>query len=147
MTCKRCATFLQHHPLIDGHHELSSGIRMGPIQCAFPDGKTFSSDNWNCETMTTLRVLSGEDGHEWDGMTLFHAHYRWDDNADSIGVLAIPDLRDNDAQSGYLVMTWHKSHGKTGQAWVMWDGKKPRRLTLATAEAILDEQEKERTHQ
>lgn len=136
MTCKRCTASLRQYPLYKGHR-----LSMGAIQCAFPDGKTFSPDNWNCETMTALRTLAGEQD-DIGATSHFHAHHRWDDHTDSIGVLAIPDVGGDAVQSGYLVMTWYKSHGTTGQAWVMWDDNEPQRLTLATAEAILDEQGK-----
>lgn len=87
-------------------------------KCAF-DGniyRIFSGNNWACETMLLLRNIASE-----VGLT-----YRDDNSAGSIGVVPIPDI---DEASGYIVMTWYKERGETGNALVMWDDETPRQLT------------------
>jgi len=99
-------------------------------KCAFETG-TFNTDNWNCATMNILRNIAGEDReHPIEG-----CYYRRDDleNA-TIGV--IPCRGDT---QGYLVMSWYKRRGKTGQAVIMVDGHEPSKLTLAEAQEIISQ--------
>jgi hypothetical protein len=61
---------------------------------------------------------------------------RDDNRAASVGVIRIPDS-DLKYQSGYMVATWYKNRGTTGQMWIMWDDELPELLRLDTAEFIL----------
>ena len=148
MVCTRCEAFYQEYPLVDGKHVLEpddgeGGVYSAPIECAFPDG-VFDGDNWSCRTMADLRTLVEEYYEErprWPAWMM-----RDDTRSASIGVLPIPECGESsmDTQSrrdairqGYLVMTWYKDRGRTGQAWTMWDGESPQPLNIQTAEFIL----------
>jgi hypothetical protein len=87
--------------------------------CAFVDG-TFTTDNWNCATMNRLREIAEE--HNWT--------HRDDTASASIGFIPF----EGDEESGYIVLTWYKRRGQTGNAVVMWDEEpvKPLTLDLAT---------------
>lgn len=67
-------------------------------KCAFLRG-VFSSDNWNCATMNTLREVMGEVG-------LTH---RIDDQ--TYGLLFM--------DGACLYVSWYKNRGKTESAWLM----------------------------
>ncbi len=133
--CKLCNEFYQKYPLSsDGKHVLSREDNFestsDPIKCAFSskDG-LFSNNNWCCETASKLREL-------------VEYNDRDDNRSASIGVLRIPehnsDADDNDGiQQGYIVASWYKDRGKTGQMWVMWDDDEPQRLNLKTVEFVL----------
>lgn len=98
-------------------------------RCAFPAG-VFTPDNWNCATMNALRDLSDALDRSW----------RDDNAAASMGYVPIGDALDG--ASGYVVMSWYKSRGRTGQAWTMWDDDTPHLTTLAEAEAAIQEGER-----
>jgi hypothetical protein len=87
--------------------------------CAFVDG-VFTSPNWNCATMNRLREIAEE--HDWT--------HRDDNAAASIGYIPF----EGNEESGYIVLTWYKRRGATGNAVVMWDEEpvKPLTLDLAT---------------
>lgn len=62
---------------------------------------------------------------------------RDDMSAASFGVIHIPENDDKKIQKGYILMTWYKDRGTTGQAYVMCDDDKPQLLWLKTAEFVL----------
>lgn len=98
-------------------------------KCAFTDGR-FNRDNWNCATMNKLREIADANGlSDRDDMA-----------AGSFG--AVPF--EGDDYSGYIVMTWYKSRGKTGNALVMWDDEPVRELTEADAREAIAQFERER---
>ena len=126
--CQRCEIFYQKYPLQEGEdgreHRIDDVFSNSPVKCAFEKGK-FDHDNWNCETMNQLRE---------------HCDFerRDDMSAACIGVIHIPDVKVEDLpQQGYIVMTWYKQRGKTGQSYVMCDDDVPEPLTLETAEYVL----------
>ncbi len=86
--------------------------------CAFKTG-IFSTDNWNCATVNELRDIATRRG----------VCDRRDMDSASIGVVPI--------EEGYIVMTWYKERGRTGNALVMWDDEKERPLTLQDAEEAM----------
>ena len=133
--CKRCADYYQQYPLINGSHQLGDRVSSSPIRCAFPEG-VFYWDNWCCATLGELRTLAGEDylDHPFP-----HFFIRDDLRSGSLGLIRIPEWDEEGIQQGYLVMTWYKSRGETGQAWVFWDSDEPEPLTLKTAEWIIDQ--------
>jgi len=88
-------------------------------RCAF-EGEAFSNDNWNCGTMNALREAC-----VWST--------RDDDQNACIGVVPLPG---NTTQSGYIVLSWYKERGCTGQAIVMDDDQPPKPLTLAVAQLV-----------
>ncbi len=129
--CKRCADFYVKHPLVKD--EVLGGERHkdshygSPVECAFPNG-VFNTNNWGCFTMGELRdFFYTEEGEK---------HYWRDDmkNA-SLGVIPIPEECD---LSGYVVMSWYKDRGRTGQAWVFNDEEPPHPITLKETEAIIE---------
>lgn len=136
MKCKLCEKFYKKYPLkkrkgIGGMelvHEIEDYLHYSPIECSFETG--VFKEAWGCRTMITLRKISEE---EDTNMITFYA--RDDIRSASIGVVQIPETEK--VQQGYLVMTWYKDRGRTGQAWVMWDDNKPEPLALKTAEYIL----------
>ena len=115
--CKRCKDFGQ--PDYFG----------SPVKCAFESG-TFSSDNWQCQTALLVRELADD-----------YYSVRDDMRCGSLGVVPLPEAEIDGIQQGYVVMSWYKDRGTTGQMWVMWDEDKPEPLTLNTAEFILEAQD------
>ncbi|MBR8661188.1 hypothetical protein [Brevibacillus sp. NL20B1] len=87
-------------------------------RCAFETG-VFSPDNWNCATMNALREISRQ----------LRTTYRDDMAAASIGYVPF----EGDEYSGYIVMTWYKDRGRTGNAFIAWDDEPIRELTEADA--------------
>jgi hypothetical protein len=82
-------------------------------KCAFENG-VFSSDNWNCATMNRLRMIA-----EILGTTM-----RDDNSCGSIGYVPVDNdyaPADFDTDGGYIVMTWYKDRGRTGNAVFMTD--------------------------
>jgi hypothetical protein len=133
MTCKRCEEYYRAYPLVDGKHR-GEYWESDPIQCAFV-GEEFDVENWNCQTMDGLRgLLETVPGS---------SRMRDDTSAASVGVLIIPHTLE-EMQQGYVVTTWYKERGATGQAWVMCDGEPPKLLTRTLAEAVLDDYERRR---
>jgi hypothetical protein len=110
-------------------------------KCAFELG-VFSTNNWNCATMNDLRDLVNTDcfGTEVDTHSWGYRDDMW---SASFGVLRIPEAAHNllgnedENFQGYLVMTWYKNRGRTGQAWIVNDDEPPKPLTLLEAEAVL----------
>lgn len=108
-------------------------------KCAFPKGR-FTHDNWNCETMNRMRDIAHELG----------TTYRDDNSCGSIGYVPMgADYapRDFDILGGYIVMTWYKERGSTGNAVVMRE-EGAQELTLQHAELAIrtHEAEKEKNH-
>ena len=144
MKCKLCEEFYRKYPLIKNespvgesdrmHHKITDCYYSAPVECAFESGE-FSHNNWSCKTLHELRDMSGENFDD-EATELGSFHWRDDMGKASIGVVPIPE--DCNHQSGYIVMTWYKSRGRTGQAWVMWDDDKPELLTMATAEFVIN---------
>jgi len=94
-------------------------------RCAFESNK-FDNDNWNCATMNKLRSIASVD---YGNRTTFWS--RDDIISASIGVVKILD--DTLPQVGWIVMTWYKSRGKTGQAIVVKDDYEPETLQVDVA--------------
>ena len=88
-------------------------------RCAFESG-VFSTDNWQCATMNQLHQICTQ--------------AREDD--ESIGYIRLPDSADVDGF--YIVMTWYKNRGATGNAVIMGDDYPVTELTLEIAELVLD---------
>jgi hypothetical protein len=84
-------------------------------RCAFETG-VFSPNNWNCATMNRLRQISRDK---------IGSYYRDDMAAASIGYVPFED--------GYVVMTWYKDRGRTGNAFIAYDDEPIRELTEADA--------------
>lgn len=108
-------------------------------QCAFPSGEPsagFDADNWQCATMNALRDIAEAGGHG-------DFHYRCDSAAGSISVIRFehPEGHPTDPYglppAGYIVLSFYKNRGTTGQAIVMHDDHAPRPLTLYDAEGAL----------
>lgn len=97
--------------------------------CGFDVSGTFDPSNWNCATLNILRDYCYEKGYRQEGG---YTH-RDDSAAASIGVLHIPE---NDIVSGYLVMSWYKSRGRTGTANIICDDMIDQ-LSEDQAEAII----------
>lgn len=138
MGCPLCEEFKKTHPLSydeeDGpYHVLDEGIHSDPICCAFEE-EIFSTDNWCCETMRLLRRL-------FVGERMSRV---WNNDC-NLGVVPIPVADSDDGmtedgiQQGFLVLSWYKNRGRTGQAMVFWDDDEPKPLTLKTAMFIIKE--------
>lgn len=105
-------------------------------RCGFDGNSLFKSDNWQCATLNTLRSCIERYGY-W---------LRKDMQQASIGVLTIPehdgwfeDEEDSEVKTGYIVMTWYKSRGATGNAVVMWDDHEVAPLNFATAKFVIEQ--------
>jgi hypothetical protein len=98
-------------------------------KCAFKNG-IFTTDNWNCATMNELRRISRElDTYQRDDMSCGSIGYvRMDNNH-------APD--DFDTYGGYIVMTWYKDRGRTGNAVFMTD-EEMEPLTIKHAELAIN---------
>lgn len=107
-----------------------------PPRCAFLDG-VFNGDNWNCATANALRDIADEDGWGENNSDRRTWAYRDDLAAASFGVIYV-DETDTDPGGGYyVVMSWYKRRGRTGQIYVMNDDMKPRPITLQEAEEVI----------
>lgn len=87
-------------------------------RCAFENDGRFNRDNWSCETMFVLRRIADELG----------TVTRDDMECASIGYVPYVDT-DGDEPNGYIVMTWYKDRGTTGNAIIMGDDEPIRELT------------------
>jgi hypothetical protein len=87
-------------------------------RCAFAFDGRFNRDNWACETMFELRRIAYRLG----------TVTRDDMECASIGYVPYVD-EDSDEPNGYIVMTWYKDRGTTGNAIVMSDDNPIRELT------------------
>ena len=141
MKCKLCEKFYQEHPLTDGKHIISSDknlkVLMTPIRCGFKNG-VFTRNNWNCQTLIKLRQIA--ESIIWDEKPHpFAVGYHRDDfNSASIAIIQIPEPESDDIQTGYIVLTWNKDRGKTGNAIVICDDYDIEPLTLKTAEWVIE---------
>lgn len=160
--CPRCQQWFADYPetttdTYDGHlvhildrdEEDDSLVTSAPIECGFDADGVFRSPNWNCQTLNELRALVNEWYEPDDERRFWAVTFRDDMRCASLGVLPIPECDDVGAYGqdegydpvtilqGYLVMSWYKDRGETGQAWVFWDDCPPRPLNLATADFIL----------
>lgn len=84
-------------------------------KCAFDEKGNFTSDNWNCATLSKLREIA----EDYDLVQTA--------NETSIATLYVPSLdldeiteSDNfDAYGGFIVLSWYKNRGNTGNALFM----------------------------
>jgi len=133
MACELCEQYRIKYPLrLDEEgelvHFLEEGYTSSPIRCAFEESSVFSSDNWCCQTMSLLRR----------GLQNPNSFTVWNNDSNA-GCFGIP-LRGPDQQhiqQGFLVMSWYKNRGRTGMAIVLWDESEPVKLTLPTAQFII----------
>ena len=165
MRCKLCEEFYREHPLTDGKHTISSDknlkVLMTPIRCGFKNGVftrnnwremslsyrcgfrngVFTRNNWNCQTLIKLREIA--ESIIWDDKPHpLAVGYRRDDfNSASIGIIQIPKAESDEIQMGYIVLTWYKNRGKTGNAIVICDDYDIEPLTLKTAEWVIKKAE------
>ena len=89
-------------------------------KCAFESG-TFSDDNWNCATMSKLRAIA--------------ENYRAFGDDQSIATIPIDETEGRN--SGWLVMNWYKSRGRTDLCQFISYGDNAN-LKLEHAEAIIE---------
>jgi hypothetical protein len=113
MTCKACQTGVK-------------GWKGDDAKCGFLDG-TFSTKNWNCETVNDIRDIA-----EREGNPNIH-HLRPDDqNYATISTLefsVLPQKDDNGgcrAQPVCLWVGWYKRRGRTEAMWLMFEVDPPR---------------------
>ena len=101
-------------------------------KCAFDENGNFTKDNWVCATMSKLRAIAEE--------------YDLVQTADetSIATLYVPSLdldeitesANFDAYGGFIVLSWYKDRGNTGNALFMSEeGTLP--LNIAHAERFI----------
>ena len=93
--------------------------------CGFLSFGRFKENNWNCATLNKLRDMC-----DWGN--------RDDSSSACIGVIQISESEKRGIQQGYVVLTWYKDRGATGQARVVWDDNLTEKLTLKTAEFIIN---------
>jgi hypothetical protein len=128
MKCRLCEKWYKEFPLTnkDGEevHKIDEHCFSGRVMCAF-EGPAFDEENWNCSTMNILRDIAEQ----------FYVN-RDDMNNASIGIIPIPEIEH--IRGGYIVMTWYKDRGATGQAYIMCDELKPVPLDKETAEATVE---------
>lgn len=86
-------------------------------RCAFEQFR-FSNNNWNCAAMNILRDLAEEHGF----------FYKLND--ESIGVVPL--------ECGYIILTWYKDRGCTGNAIFMVDDEQPRKINIDDVEDAIN---------
>lgn len=89
-------------------------------KCAFESG-TFSDDNWNCATMSKLRDIA--------------ENYRIYGDDQSIAVIPVSEV--GEYNSGWLVLSWYKSRGRTDVAQIVSYGDVVQ-VRIAHAEEIIN---------
>lgn len=125
MVCKYCQERIDSHEHVKREEKIVLKISENmfsefPI-CAFK-GDKYTKDNWACQTMFKLREIA--DYHGWN-------------NDESIDVIHIPEDDNMEAFSGYLVLTYYKGRGRSGNAYIMCDNE-IRELTLDEAYKIIE---------
>lgn len=103
-------------------------------KCGFPDGQ-FSTNNWNCATLNTLRHLAEE--HRAEGEDFGTYRYRHCD----VSFAALP-FTDSEGSERFIALSWYKDRGRTGQAWVFQEDDPPQPLSLAQAMDCIRDYEK-----
>lgn len=98
-----------------------------PPRCGFVDG-VFTTDNWNCATLNTLRELI--ENRDEVGISMCHEDH-------SVAVLPAAET---DEYGDWYLLSWYKSRGRTEHA-LSWEGQVAVPLRLSQAEALLDETE------
>ncbi len=106
-------------------------------KCAFVEG-IFNRNNWNCATMNYLRDIIDE----------LSTGMRNDSDSASIGYIPFGDIENGDYlfgnyNSGYIVLTWYKNQGKTGNAIVMRDDLPIQELGLDLALKVIEHYKRE----
>lgn len=94
-------------------------------KCAFQVDQ-FSTANWMCATMNVLRDLADKnqgDVGEFGTYKLRHCDHSF---------AALP-FTDRDGVERFIVLSWYKSRGRTGQAWVFTENDPPVPLTYEAA--------------
>lgn len=120
MKCERCKTFIDKYEktIMDGRRvlKIDKRIYMDYPICAFDDrSRYFSHDNWCCQTLIQLRTLSIFRGYNDD---------------ESINVIPT-------SEGKYIILTYYKYRGATGNAIIMCDNEPIIPLTLELAEETL----------
>lgn len=87
-------------------------------KCAFEESK-FNKENWNCATMNLLRGI----GDEILNVTSWF-------NDSSITHVPLVDY-------GFIVLTWYKNRGRTGNAFIAGDDNDPTPLYFKDAEETI----------
>lgn len=102
-------------------------------RCAFEFDGRFNRDNWACETMYELRQIAYDLG----------TVTRDDMECASIGYIPYVD-EEGEEYNGYIVMTWYKDRGTTGNAIIMFDDEPIRELTEEKALKAIENYRKRR---
>lgn len=98
--------------------------------CAFPGGRPFDPDNWNCATANAIRDIVYEGQQPMPGVD-----YRYCDDQKYATVWAYPI----EGVSGSAVwVTWYKRRGRTERIIVLDDHVPPHSITLEEAEALIE---------
>lgn len=107
-------------------------------QCGFDENGNFTTDNWMCATLLKLRELAGEGVLQYsleEGQgTHYGAHWRAGDTSLSVIETRHPVAPEYVA---WIVMSFYKTRGRTGQAWFFYENEPPRPVTIADAERSL----------
>ena len=94
-------------------------------RCAFQP-EQFSTANWNCATLNTLRDIAEKE--QRDDRIFRTYHLRHCDHS----FAALP-FTDRNGVERFIALSWYKSRGRTGQAWVFTEDDPPVPLTYEAA--------------
>ena len=127
MKCKLCREFEENHPFENNKHK---GTNLGSeINCGFENGE-FVKDNWNCLTLSILRGICDDDSCGYAS--------RDDMWCESINLLKLHRCEDNDGPAGYLILTFYKNRGQTGNAIIVCGDCKEEKLKEEDALKIIE---------
>lgn len=128
---KRDPKFVSHEADCPACKERGKTWRGSDPKCAFRFG-VFSSDNWNCATLSDLRVLA-EQLQDRVCSWGYSVTYNYRHGDDSIAVLPCPE---DCKQMGFVVLSWYKQRGAVDSAHVLECGR-VENITLDTAQAVI----------
>jgi hypothetical protein len=110
----------------------------GDPRCGFDDQGVFTTDNWMCATLLKLRDLAEEgvlpNSLEESPGTWYGARFEGYDINLCVIETKHPEYTDSTA---WIVLSFYKNRGRTGQAWFFYEDEPPRPITIADAERAI----------
>jgi hypothetical protein len=102
-------------------------------KCAF-ETSVFDPKNWNCATMNKLRSIAS--AFDPDSLPAYQS-FGWSTRFCDISLAVITVSESDNYGERFVVLSWYKERGRTGQAWVFCEDAEPERLTLEMAEIVI----------
>lgn len=108
-------------------------------ECAFPDGREFTPDNWNCATANAIRDLCSAPPYRTEPHPegVHHEYAVNDGCADQhYATIRTSDIDMETSSADCLWVGWYKDRGRTEEMWLLGDAVAAR-PTEADALAII----------